>query len=289
MTTFYTTIPVSHALWPVAAEFVGNEMTWRPQRGNFQQELIYTYKEESLRLANLLTRRELVAMAADNCDAINQFLKNLGFNISLDDQGNGLGYLYAASVMKLFGEWLFPGVKGYFLPLLGRPGFRLPATGLGFYEYKGRTVVEIPTSRRGMSVLVSEPSCVGGPSQAEDWLFTSLGKKKSKGNGIILPAITVTEINVDLSKLQGMKTEDSWRVVQALMAFKFALNQRHVSLEAAFAYSAAKGIVFEDPKLPEDGDYIADHPLNFALVMQGHALPLAVGLVGREHMDPMIY
>jgi hypothetical protein len=82
--------------------------------------------------------------------------------------------------------------------------------------------------------------------------------------------------------MKGM-SGSGWTIAQAVMAAKFSLTPSEVSFEAAFAYGAKRGI--SSIRNAEVGDYIADHPLYFALAKKGHLLPLAVGLIGQDDLS----
>jgi len=78
-----------------------------------------------------------------------------------------------------------------------------------------------------------------------------------------------------------------WQIQEALMAAKFGLTPEMVKFESAFAMSASRGgpmCVNE----PEQGDYIADHDLYFALARPGHLLPVVVGLVPTNELANQI-
>lgn len=277
MTSFATTVPVAEALWTASEEFTGEMMQWRAVQGNRLQKLVIDLMIPSLNLTSTLSEEELSACASNHASKVNQFLRSKGFSLELPDLGS-VNMLYAAAVLKLLGCWHVPGENGYKLREIGKPGFRLSSdSGLRHFTALGQTVVVVPTTG-GFSFLVTRPTGVTGFEMLTDWEKIVRALTPSAGNGLILPMAAIDETKVDVDDLKGMGTSDhKWVIQEALMAAKFGLTPIQVKFEAAFAYSAKR--MAHEVEQPEQGDYIADHPLYFALVKRGHYLPLAAGLV----------
>lgn len=278
-TSFATTVPMAHALWPVAEAELNQRLDWTAQPGKKLQELILRLKNPSLALAATLSAKELASCAARTAAPVNEFLHSKGFHgMDLADRGS-VNMIYAASVMKLLGPWLNHGQKGFRLEKIRKPGFRLPGDGLKHFICRGNRVVVVPTSG-GFSFLVTKPTGAIGFDMLEDWTAILHSMKPTAGNGLVLPMAAINETKINVGELEGLHTPEAlspWVVEEALMAAKFGLTPSMVKFEAAFAFSArCLGIDFAEP---EAEDYWADHPLYFSLVKSGHWLPLAAGLV----------
>ncbi|KKT39081.1 MAG: hypothetical protein UW26_C0008G0023, partial [Candidatus Collierbacteria bacterium GW2011_GWF1_44_12] len=198
-----------------------------------------------------------------------------------------LNMLYCAAVMKLLGKFLVPGTSGYYLSKIGKKAFRLGRdSGIKHYMFRPQIgesfrIVEVPTMA-GFSLLVARPTGVTGWDMLIDWSQMTFFMKEVEGNGVILPSAQIDEAKVDVKALVGM-TGGEWMIQEALMAAKFGLTRKEVKFEAAFAFSAKRAV---DPRHdPEPDDYVADHDLYFALVRQGHILPIAVGLIPSEELS----
>ena len=282
MAQFATSVPVAHTMWPTVAAFVRREVSWQATPGNELQELILRLKEPSLDLAATMDEKVLRAIASDRAVDINEFLKREGFQIQLTDMGS-LNMLYAASVMKLIGKWLESGQTNYYLPSIRKPAFRL--TGCAHYEFQGQRIVSVPT-RSNFSFLVTRPTGAHGWNMLLDWARMILKMTSVQGNGAVLSMAEIGETKIDVKGLVGM-VGGEWQIQEALMAAKFGLTPEMVKFESAFAMSASRGgpmCVNE----PEQGDYIADHDLYFALARPGHLLPVVVGLVPTNELANQI-
>ncbi|HEX9007643.1 MAG TPA: hypothetical protein VF837_00065 [Patescibacteria group bacterium] len=280
MTSFFTTIPVAHALWNAPRE-MNLTLDWQANSGVPLQEMTVRFKDESLELAGTLGEKELTSKASNRASVVNQYLRDGGFgNIQLTDIGV-LNRLYAAAILKLLGEFYEIGKVDYNLPIIHRPGFRLSKNAkVRHFNYGGQTVVEIPT-KSNFSLLVTRPTGVNDFRMVEDWKSIIAGMKLSTGNGVILPMAQIDSAKIDVSSMKGLWSDSSqgiWQIEEALMAAKFALTRASVKFEAAFAYSA-KCLGLDPEHAPEPGDYVADHALYFALAKPRYLLPLAVGLV----------
>ena len=280
MADFATTIPVAHGLWRAPEKFLGLEIPWEATPWNYLQEMIVYNKAASLELAAMLGPKVIRSEASNKANLVNRFLREEGFNIQLTDQGE-MGMLYVASVMKLLGRFFAMGETGYWLPIIKKPAFRLgKEANVRLYKSDGRRVAEIPT-RGGFSLLVTRPTESSGFHMISDWHRIISEMKLTRGNGVVLPMAKVDEAAIDVKALVGM-SGGGWQIMEAIMAAKFALTPQEVKFESAFAYSARKGVAMRPD--PEDGDYVADHPLYFALAKHGHLLPLAVGHVGADEL-----
>lgn len=275
MTSFATLEPVAEALWPAAEKFLGHSMNWIPNPGNYLQELVVAYKEPALKLALTLDSDQLSAIASNICQKVNDYLEANKFSFRLRDEGP-TGMFYAASVMKLFGEFFQEAGTGYWLRKIGKPAMRFSKqAGVRHFRFDGKPLVVIPTNG-GFSLLVTEPTKATGFDMLPDWEKMLHGMKETVGDGAVLPMSVVNEMSIDVSALHGMRTLDPWIVEQALMAARFALTPKYVKFEAAFAYSSRKGI---DQTEAQPDDFVADFPPYIALVKSGHWLPLATGLI----------
>ncbi len=276
MSEFATSVPIAHGLW-VAPKDVGLDISWKANKGSYLQELMIMLKKPSLALAETMDRRVLRSVADNKASTANDFLKKEGFSIQLTDMGS-LNMLYVAAVMKLMGEFFVSGVTGYWLETIEKKGFRLsPRAGVAHYVYAPGDlhVVEIPTTG-DFSLMVARPSGVSGWKMLADWARIFLEMKQIDGRGVVLPQAKIDEASVNVKQLIGMSGE-GWVIQEALMAAKFGLSNTMVKFEAAFAMSAKRGA--KPVQIPEEGDYIADHDLYFALRRTGHLLPIAAGIV----------
>jgi hypothetical protein len=285
MTSFFaTTVPVADALWNAPKTYLGMGLDWQAEQDNWLQKFVVSHKNPSIALAATLNPEELASIASNTCQLVNDFLKAKGFNIQLQDQGPS-NMLYAASVLKLLGEFLAGGETDYRLREIGKPAFRLGREAkVKHFDFNGQRVVVIPTNG-GFSLLVTRPTGVVGFRMLDDWTNILHTMKPTRGNGVLLPMAKIDEVGIDVKDLCGMFAED-WIVQEELMAAKFALTPKSVRFEAAFAYSARKGMTME--KLPQIGDYVADHALYFALVKRNHWLPLAAGMVDVEDLSSIV-
>ncbi|HBA36308.1 MAG: hypothetical protein UW35_C0029G0002 [Candidatus Collierbacteria bacterium GW2011_GWF2_44_15] len=286
MATFATSVPVAYALWPTSTQYLGSEIPWGADPNNSLQRLMITLKDPSLALASTMDNSVLRACASNSAAVVNKFLRDEKFTIQLTDAGS-LNMLYCAAVMKLLGKFLVPGTSGYYLSKIGKKAFRLGRdSGIKHYMFRPQIgesfrIVEVPTMA-GFSLLVARPTGVTGWDMLIDWSQMTFFMKEVEGNGVILPSAQIDEAKVDVKALVGM-TGGEWMIQEALMAAKFGLTRKEVKFEAAFAFSAKRAV---DPRHdPEPDDYVADHDLYFALVRQGHILPIAVGLIPSEELS----
>lgn len=260
-------------------------MTWQP-RNPFQSFVVHN-KDQTLDLAGTLSADQLFGVASNICEEVNKVLREHGFpSVQLTDQGS-IKMLYVASILKVLGDFLTTGETEYHLKSINKPAFRLPgeAAGIMHFNYGGKRVVVIPT-KSNFSLVVTEPTGVTGFDMLDDWdhILHAIRGNKVDGNGVVLPMAKIEETKVDVSPLVGMSNPDpEWTITQALMAAKFSLTPQSVKFEAAF--SAAMRKSFSEGNHPEAGDYVADHPLYFALVRSGHYLPLAAGLVDASDLS----
>lgn len=267
-----TTVPLAHALWPVPEKRLGYPMRWLPD-ASYLQQLVVRLKAKSLLLAACLDEEQMAAVASNICAEVNAFLKAQGFNIQLKDLGS-MNMLYVAAVMKLCGYFETPGVTGYHLKKIARPGFRLRGHILEHYQYGAQHVVSVATTG-GFNMLITSPIAAQGFEKLEAWEEIRGAMRRTSGNGLVLPMADIGETEVDVEDLVGMVTINNWRIMEALMATKFKLTPDMVSMEAAFAYSMAKGcIMMEEGREPEANDYVADHDLEIALVHPNEKLTL---------------
>lgn len=278
MTSFATLVPPVHALWPVAGKKLGAEMNWEARNG--LQRLLVSKKSQALALAETLAPDELLGVASNVCEEVNRVLREKGFpSVQLTDQGS-IKMLYVASVFKILGNFLFPGQTDFHLSKIKKPAFRLSKDAqVKHFEYAGGRVVAVPTDNN-FSLLVTNPTGATGFDMLADWedILRRIVGKEIKANGVVLPMAMVDETDIDVSGLVGMSSSGpDWTISQAKMAAKFSLTPVSVKFEAAFSAAMRKG--FSTGNEPEPGDYVADHPLYFALVRKGHFLPLAAGLV----------
>lgn len=281
--SFFTTIPIEAALYVAAQEYLHRPMNWQAEPGNRLQQLIVELKEASLKAAAGLSMEQLSSCASNICAAVNAYLEANGFNMKLEDAGS-TNMIYAAAILKLAGEFMQAGETEYTLPQIDKPGFRLSKrAGVKHFDFNGRRVVTVET-QGGFKFAVTSPTGTTGFDMIREWQSILMDMVEVEGNGVILPMAKIGETAVDVSGLQGLYTPDGWVVQQALMAAKFLLSPTKVDFEAAFAFSAR---YFSIPQQqdPEEGDYFADHPLNFALYVPGQTLPLAVGLVAVEDLS----
>lgn len=288
MATFGTVIPMADALWNAPEKHMGHKINWQATRGNAMQEMVLATKVDALAMAGELSPEQLMSMAADDAQTVNTFLANNGFgDIQLADVGRD-GMLYAASILKLLGEFYEYGMGDYFLENIARRGFRLSKKAkVAHFDYQGLHVVEVPT-RANFSLLVSAPhGQTDFVSMQQNWMRVTRGMKAVRGNGVVLPMAVIDSAKIDVTPMKGMIGIESlnyWMIQEALMAAKFALSMRAVKFEAAFAYSA-KSFGISRINEPEKGDYIADDDLFFALARRGRLLPLAVGHVPADELS----
>ena len=288
MTSFATLIPPVHALYPVVEKKLGKSMNWEPR--NDLQSLLVTKKDQVLALVDTLNSEQLMSAVSNICEEVNRFLRDNGFpSVQLTDQGS-TRMLYVASVLKLLGRFYVPGEVDYHLEAINKPAFRLPDTaGVIQFKYGNRKVLVVPTGSN-FSLVVTEPTGVTGFDMLGDWddILHNIRGNRVDSNGAVLPMVKIEETSIDVSELVGMSSVDPyWVITQALMAAKFSLTPQEVKFEAAFSAAMRKGGV-EDFNRPEKDDYVADHPLYFALVRSGHYMPLVAGLVDVKDLSNIV-
>ena len=274
-TSLATTVNVADALWN-AGSSKGMHFNW--EAGNdWLQQMIVGCKAPSLRLATMLNSNQLISCASDICREVNEFLANNGFpDVQLMD-GGSRGMFYMASILKLLGSFFMMGKSGYELPEIGKPAFRL-GSGSGVRQgcaANGQIVVQIPTNGN-FDLWVTRPTGVVGFNMVTDWAEILEGIETTWIGGVILPMASIDSMPIDVTGLVGMRS-GGWQIGEAKMAAKFSLTPDMVKFESAFACSAKRCMA--SVTLPEEGDYLADHPLYFALAIRDMPWPLAVGIV----------
>ena len=282
MTTFFTPVAVSEALWNAPRVMMQMNLNWQANKGNAMQEMIVRTKAESLELAATLKGKQLTSIASDHVERVNKFLKDGGFDIQLRNMGVK-DCLYAAAIIEMLGEFNQPGLIGYRLSKIGKPGVRLgKEAGVKTFEYQGQKVIEIPTTS-GFSLMITKPTGTVDFKMLEEWKEILKGMKAISGNGIVFPRTIIDSVKIDVSAIRGMYS-GSWAIQETALAAKFTLTEKEVMFKAAFAYGAKRAAIKLNNN-PESKDYLADHGLQIALAKRGYLLPYAVGLVDPEHLS----
>jgi len=278
MKNFASSMVVNNALGRIGALF-GSQLVWEPTKPF--QELILRHAPNASVIARTLSEEQLFGVASHECETVNRFLRENGFgSIQLQNYGSGRDMAYVASIIKLLGDWLVRGKKGYKLPIAKVPAFRLDATcGLRHFVSNGQRLVMIPTGSR-FDMWVSQTCDAAGFDQIDFWIDLISKMKSVPGNGAVLPFVDIKQAKVDIKDLIGMRAGNVI-IQQALAAANFKLTNIGVSFEMAVAMSALRMAM--DMEEPEDGDFVVGRSLNFALVRrQNPLMPLAVGSVSSD-------
>jgi hypothetical protein len=271
-------VVVNNALDRIGVLF-GSQLVWEPTKPF--QELILRHTPNASVIARTLSAEQLFGVASHECEFVNRFLREKGFgSIQLQDYGSGRDKAYVASIIKLLGDWLVMGEKGFKLPVVKVPAFRLDAScGLSHYISKGQRLVRIPTTSR-FDMWVSQTCDAASFDQIDFWIDLISNSKNAVGNGAVLPFVDIKQAKVDIKDLIGMRAGNVI-IQQALAAANFKLTNTGVSFEMAVAMSGLRYAT--DLEEPKAGDFVVGRSLNFALVRRQEPLmPLAVGSVSSD-------
>lgn len=276
MSIFASSLLVNDALGRIDRLY-GSKQIWTSN--NNLQRLILRHKSDCLAIAKTLNSRELFGESAHFVGPVNDFLRKNGFGeIQLEDLGFGPDMAYVASIMRLMGQWLSWGLKGYQLPGSQKPAFRLfPHSGLAHFVWHGQRLVRIQTNADFDMWLSEEVQPAQNFAMIDDWIHTIAGAVAIKGNGAVLPFVKIDMAKIDIRDLIGMSSRDTV-IQQVLAAAKFKLTNNEVSFEMAVAVGAKRLSI--EIQRPERDDFVVKDFLNFALVRRQRPLmPLAVGRV----------
>lgn len=281
MADFASSVVVNHALYVAMSQAFGT-VEWEPN--NDFQRMMIRHSSNSLYVSSQLTSDQLFSKAAHDAETVNRFLRENEFALQLEDLGSGPKMAYVASILKLLGKFYERGLTGYHLPKANRPAFRLgTVAGTKHFDAEGKWLVRIPTNG-DFDFWLTSPNHAHGFGMIDDWISMLRVAKLKSGSGVILPMATISETSVDISGLVGMRSDDII-LQQALAAAKFALTPGFVKFEMAAAMSAKRSMAIEMQPLTDD--YVADHPLYFALGIRNlnPLMPLAVGMVDMDEFS----
>ncbi len=204
MNSFASSLLVNNALERIGVLF-GSDLAWEPTKP--LQQLVLRHAPDASVIARTLSAEQLFGVASHECETVNSFLRKNGFgSIQLQDYGCGRDMAYVASIIKLLGDWLVRGKKGYKLPIVKVPAFRLDAScGLSHYMSNGQRLVRIPTSSR-FDMWVSQTCDAAGFDQIDLWIDLISKAKNVSGNGAVLPFVDIKQAKVDIKDLIGPTT-----------------------------------------------------------------------------------
>lgn len=278
MAKFGSTVVITNALDQIG-NCSGEDLEWQAS-GEFQS-LVLSHLVASREAGQTLTKEQILGMSAHSCGPVNAFLALNGFeSIQLADLGSGPHMAYAASIMKLLGNWLDYGNTGYALlvpknqPFVFRPSKNL----FHYVSESGQRMVCVQTDSGFDMWLVNDMKSAGnGFDMIAKWQTLLAGAKITTGNGAVLPFVAIEQAKGDIKDLAGMRAGQVV-IQEALAAANFKLTPMFIKFEMAVALSAKSMSL--DMESPEPDDFVVGDHLNFALTRRGIlSMPLAVGQV----------
>jgi hypothetical protein len=213
---------------------------------------------------------ELRSKASLELKAINQWLKDDGFDIQLDPVDAGF---YVASILKLLVEWLKVGKKRNITGK--RNGTRYPGVFLekGVEIYRDLDIHPFPVAcidtKNGdvvkMAIIDAVPEGAFGLHDLTQTLNKVTSPDQNKED-VVFPMVEL-DVKPNISWICGMKLEEYW-IQQALQQTKFRMNEKGAKVESAVAMSFRKGMAF-DAKQP----YVIDRPFLLWIERPGMTIP----------------
>lgn len=226
---------------------------------------------------------EIESIASQQAEVINRFLRERGFDISVDPFGpDEVG---VASVLDVLVEWIEKG-KITTIKKDGRKfqGVHLHPVGFHFqlFEIPGQEnpVVKIRTKSPNnvvyMTILKDPADGFDLVAQARELtLQCASAKINHKYGGLIFPMVDLNQ-EVDISWLEGMNTPGQYggpvTIIRALQQNKLRINEIGARAESAMVLVGALG----DEKRP---DYVIDRPFLFWIERKGLIAPLFVAYI----------
>jgi hypothetical protein len=238
-----------------------------------QQEFLEMFEDLRHEMTNI---PELESRANDSSKPINQWFKERGFDIELNEpmpRGFAVG-----SILNVLLEWLYEGVRTH---INGQDGKEY----VGAKVAKGVTVSHLPAlhphpvarvaTKSGdtvcMSMVDSVPAGVSG-------LFlkvADLDKVRAGSHhysGVVFPMIDL-DVKPDISWIQGMHISEDYFIEQAKQQTKFRMNHKGARVQSAAGMTVRyKSAGFEKP-------YTIDRPFLLWVQRDGFDFPLFSALL----------
>lgn len=227
--------PIASAL-SKALEFGKAVSSWRTETDIQKRwlELLNTLHKDF----GLFSEQELKSMATYNCNEINAWLKENGFDIQLDFSAPDFG---VASIMNVLVKWSKLGTKDkraiddQWYPIV------FMEDGVDFTSVPGyeHTIAHIPCENGDVvHMCVADRSDLEHLDLLEKVQFLSEGQKNWDYEGLYFPMVSLDQ-EVDISFFVGMNfdgEETSFRIGQALQQTKFRMNHEGARAESAAAF-----------------------------------------------------
>lgn len=264
-----------------AEEILGDNRAWRPvnkEQKKFLKEAFDACKGEVKDMS------ELESLASWECETINTFLKEKGFDIQLEEFTDG--EFGAASVLDVLVKWLIEGEKAEEKTPEGKTfdAAKLPENTVKYYEAKGHTypIAKLLTKEDDhfvyMTMLDKEPDQLDLVSIASK-LQNSLKVNDGYAN-LIFPCVDIDQ-KVDIEWLKYMETTSKdgrdWYISQALQQTKLRMNEKGARAQSAVAIGV-RVTSMPEPKQ----DYIINKPFLTWFDRPGLSTPLLVGYITEE-------
>lgn len=276
-------------LYPIVSALVSAEEELGPQRAWLAQN---DAQHQFLELVHGPSRNEvngipeLESLASQNIEAVNNFLRERGFTITLRPTGQA-GDIGVASVLKLTLEWLLSG-KGVELQAKGTtnvyPGVRLQEDAVEFFEspYHLHPIVQIFT-RSGDEVFLTKVSGTVSESflrAIAGHVLSELKSSKERYDGVIFPMIDL-DMQPDISWLCGLSTvgKDGVPAVisQAIQQTKFCMDEVGAKVESAVAMMVSRGIIIDAPQ-----PYVINQPFLAIVKRPSLKQPIFIGYLDTD-------
>lgn len=259
-------------------EGMGPHRHWRWQNA-FQSVFLHDYFE--ICRYELMSIPEIECVASRNCEVINRFLCDRGFDIMLNSFGPD--QFGTASVLDLLVKWLTPGeIVTITAPDKRRfPGVRLKGVQLRFWLSGTTVVTEVATESQDTVCLamIPEPSGRMPFELLKRAIMLEADVKRLDGYGAVIFPMVNLDQRTDISWLEGMLTIAHDRrpaiIREALQQNKLRMNELGARVHSASVICSLGGAA-------PAKEHVINQPFLVWFKREGVLFPLFVAYVGRD-------
>lgn len=267
-----------------AREYGQARTEWTPDGGGAkEQERYLPWLSKLNEQVHLFSAEELKAVASANVEEINAFLKEGGFDITLDpfQNPNDFG---TASIMSVLVKWKAPGEERW----LSYNGEDVKAArlddGVCFYRQDGyeHPIARISTETGDkVYMTIADGSLEGLDLLEKVNSLTDADDSTYEFDGVTFPMVLLDQ-EVDIEFFKGMyfvgtgAAGDSGmlRIAQAKQQTKFKMNHLGAKAESAAAF----GMAFECCAMPKP-EMVIDKPFYIWMTRPGMDMPYFAGYI----------
>ncbi len=268
-------VTIMHALLALEKEYLGEGRVWIPQNQEQEKVMEWMVKYRD----NLDALKSLKSKASTSAQVLNAYLKENGFDITLDDF-NGIG---AVSILDMLVKWTVEAQVSKMRVVTGEtvPAFEIKAPGFSLWMKEGfsQPLVQFYTESKDSLWLMMEAEEFDSVDMVDFAMRVTLASNVVpledylRVDTVVLPKVDF-DVQPDIGFMGGLSTVDKngadWFIAQAKQQFKFRMNEHGARVKVATAMAAMRGVVIPPAKLSFNRNFYG------WFTQAGNWLPLAV-------------